>query len=59
MLFVGSTSVGGSGCCPPPAWSTAEAPLELLPRVVGIGVAACGVGVVFCAGASCGVHGDS
>ena len=59
-LLVGSTSIDGSACCPPPAWSTAEAPLELLPRVVGmLGVLLYGVGVVLCGSASCVVTADS
>ena len=28
-LFVRSTSIDGPGCCPPPAWSTAEAPFYI------------------------------
>ena len=59
-LLVGPTSIDGSACCTPPAWSTAEAPLELLPRVVGmLGVLLYGVGVVLCASASCVVTADS
>ena len=56
-LLVGSTSIDGSGgCCPPPAWSTDEVPLGLLPRVEGmLGVLLGGVGVVFDVGVAEGV----
>ena len=49
-----SISIEGSACCSLPAWSTAEAPLELLTRVLGMLGVLQGVRVVLCASYPCG-----
>ena len=52
----GSTSITGSSCCSLPEIATAETPLELLPRVVGmLGVCCLVCGAAMCASSACGV----